>query len=542
MSKKFVDRIPFEEAVTEPTLLKKRFDGLSVPQQVLLKMFYGMALSPSILHPVTGLSELDYWAAFQGQAVYDNLGYVDRIIGIPPYAPNEYREGWAIVGRRGSKTDSFAATIVAYEAALGGHESFLRASQIGLCFQIAQDLRMARYSLKFVLGALETSPLLSRSIKQVTSDRIDLKNHMTIACVPPTLKSVRGYANAVGVMDEVGVWYQDSNSANPDQEIYRALSPGQIQFPNPKLIGISSPWNKNGLLWRNYEAGTDGSKLPSDNLRNEFRGVLVAHGTTALMANPLVTPDYLKRERERSLYAFQRECLAMFQDSISGFLPAELVESAIDANVSSREPSPMFTYVAVIDPAFKRDAFAFTIMHRDESGRVVQDVAYRAVPDPGKTLNPRAQLIEVSRICSRFSLTVIYSDQYQLESLRELALEYGLMIMGVPFTAKTKAEMYGNLQQLFAQGQIRLLDHAETIKELKCLERTLTANSGVQIQSPAGGFDDMCSVVCIAAAQARLFLPVQQLVGDRVIPTEDLPYTRIINQLEARTRIANFWD
>lgn len=535
-------RIPFEEAITEPSLLKKRFDGLSLPQQVLLKAFYGLPLSRSKIDPITGFSELEYWAAFQGFAQYDALGYLESVTGVPDYLPQEYREGWGIIGRRGSKTDAFAATVVAYEAVLGGHESYLRQSQVGLCFLIAQDLRMARYSLKFVLGALESSPLLAKGIKQVTADRIDLKNNMTVACVPPTLKSVRGYANALGVLDEVGVWYQDAESANPDQEIYRALSPGQIQFPNPKLIGISTPWNKNGLLWKNYEAGTGGTKLPPAADRAEFNNVLVMHGTTALMANPFVTPDYLRRERDKDLYAFQRECLAMFQDSISGFLPAALVEAAVDQNVYSRDPRATYTYVAVIDPAFRRDAFALTIMHRDEFGRVVQDIALRFVPPVGGTLNPRTCLIEVAKVCQRFSLSVLYSDQYQLESLRELALEYGLMIMGVPFSAKSKAEMYGNLQQLFAQGQIRLLDHAETIKELKSLERTLTASSGIQIQSPAGGFDDMCSTVCIAAAQARLFLPSTQTVDGEERLTADLPYTRIMAQLEAKSRALTFWD
>ena len=536
------DRIPFEEAISEPALLKARFDSLSLPQQVLLKIFYGLPLSPAILHPITGLSELDYWAAFQGYAAYDDLGYPTAIRGIPPYLPQEYREGWGVIGRRGSKTDAFAATVEAYEAVLGGHETYLRANQVGLVFQIAQDLRMARYSLKFVQSALESSPLLGRAIKQVTADRIDLKNNMTVACVPPTLKSVRGYANAVGVLDEVGVWYQEAESANPDVEIYRALSPGQIQFPNPKILGISTPWNKSGMLWRNYEAGTNGAKLPADAERNDYRNVLVAHAPTALMANPVVTPDYLRRERDRDLYAFQRECLALFQDSISGFLPAQLVEAAVDRGLTSRPPATGYSYVAAIDPAFRRDAFALAIMHRDESGRVLQDVALAIRPRPGETLNPRTCLVETATICKRYGLSVLYSDQYQFETLRELALEYGLMIMGVPFTAKSKAEMYGNLQQLFAQGTIRLLDDPETVRELKTLERTLTNAGSIQIGSPPGGYDDLCSVVCIAANQARLFLPAQQLVDGTLQSTEDLPYTRIMANLEARARTISFWD
>ena len=44
------------------------------------------------------------------------------------------------------------------------------------------------------------------------------------------------------VLDEVGVWYQDADSANPDFEIYDQVNSRQAQFAHPKIIGISSPW------------------------------------------------------------------------------------------------------------------------------------------------------------------------------------------------------------------------------------------------------------------------------------------------------------
>jgi len=89
---------------------------------------------------------------------------------------------------------------------------------------------MARNSLHFVRAVLESSPSSKR--RWCRSRRIGLtENRFTISCVPATLKSVRGFASPVSVLDEVGVWYQEAESANPDYEIYRALSPGQVSSP-----------------------------------------------------------------------------------------------------------------------------------------------------------------------------------------------------------------------------------------------------------------------------------------------------------------------
>lgn len=40
---------------------------------------------------------------------------------------------------------------------------------------------------------------------------------------PPSGKALRGYAVPVVAMDEVGMWYTDSESANPDFEVWRAV-------------------------------------------------------------------------------------------------------------------------------------------------------------------------------------------------------------------------------------------------------------------------------------------------------------------------------
>lgn len=256
-------RISFEEAIAEPRLLKLRWEELSLPQQVALKALYGLPLTDT--RRDDKWSELDYWYASQGFGTFDDLGYliaVDRSTPLP-YLPEEYTEGWLNEGVRSGKS-SKASFIVAYEATCGGHEAFLRAGRVGVCFQVAQDLRQAKYALHDIVANLESMPFIGKGkIEQVTADRITLWNHMVIATTPPTVKSVRGYDSPVAVMDEVAVWYQDADSANPDFEIYRQLKSRQAQF-NPKavkLIGLSSPWNKGGLLWQRVKAGTRGARL-----------------------------------------------------------------------------------------------------------------------------------------------------------------------------------------------------------------------------------------------------------------------------------------
>lgn len=518
-------RIPFEEAIAERSLMKTRFDMLSFPQQVALKMLYGVPLSEHRKSPTTGYSEIDYWHIFQGGAITDDLGFVKdvRHSGVDPVF-EEFREAWLIMGRRSGKTDTFAATIVAYEATLGGHEEYLRPRQQGVIFEIAQDLRLAKNALHFVRGVLESSALLEAEITNITADHIDLKNNLTIACVPPSLKSVRGYAAPVAVLDEVGVWYQEAESANPDYEIYRAITPGQIQFPNKKIVGISSPWNKAGLLFEYAEAGTRGTKHAVPSVRSRYEHSLVLQCPTAVMDNPHVTRDFLEKEKARDPAAFDREMLAIFQDSISGFIPSVLVGMAVSKDVFERECEAKYHYIAAMDPAFKRDAFGFTIMH-NENGKIVQDVARRfvGIPDPKQIMNM------IIPICKQYGISVIYSDQYQLQSLQSLARERGIEIIGITFTAKSKTEMYGNLQQLFLQRKITLLDDFDTVKELKTLERTITEGGQVSIAAPKGMHDDMATVVCIAASQCMWAMERNEVKPEEQ-KTEGQQYFEIIQE------------
>ena len=400
---------------------------------------------------------------------------------------------------------------------------------------------MARYSLHFIRATLEESPLLAREIENITADRIDLKNGMSIAVIPPSLKSVRGYAIPVAVLDEVGVWYQDSEAANPDYEIYRAVSPGQIQFPNRKLIGISSPWNKAGLLYQAFEAGSDGHRATDEETRERYQGVLVHHAPTAAMANPKVDSGYLKKQRAKDPRAFERENLAIFQDSISGFLSPTLINEAVDRGVIERPPTSAYHYVAAMDPAFRRDAFGFTIFHADPARGMVQDLVRRWKAEEGVPLNPSVQLEKVATLAKQYNCSVVYTDQYHIESLSQLALQYGISLSPCEFSATSKAKIYGSLQQLVNQRKLKLLENKECLRELKMLEAKLTQGGTIQIQAPPGEYDDLAACCAIAAHQGLWMLPAIEKPVELEKPTSvhDVLFERFMKKKESSARFVN---
>jgi hypothetical protein len=524
-------RIPFSKAIKDKRMLAGRWEMLSTAQQVALKSIYGLPLNDS---------ELKIWSAQQGGATYDNLGYITDVNNVP-YTPKKRSEAWMICGRRAGKTDRLASTIVAYEALFGGHEAYISRGQYAYCFQISQDLRNAAASLHFIYQTIEDSPVGREMLDgPPVKDEIRLKNKVIIKCIPCTLKASRGFAVPVAVLDEVGVWYTEADSANQDEEVYAAVKKSQIQFPNKLIVGISSPYIKSGLLYRFFEAGTDGRNTTSLDKRH-FRNIVVIHAPTPAMGNPLVTKESLEEEYDRDPRAYERECLAVFQDSISGFLTPALIKEATDINVHERPPEPeRYNYVAAIDPAFRHDAFAFVIFHLDEEGNVVQDAIRRYKPTPGKALNPKAVLADIAPLLRSYDIVVLYSDQYHLESLQQLVMEYGFLIEGVPFKATNKATIYGSLQQLLNQHRLRLLDNGECLRELRMLEKKLSSGGIVQIHAPQGQYDDLASA-CALCCYKCLWMspkPVEEPVKDK--STHDLILDQIRRKKSANHLTA--WD
>lgn len=515
-------RIPFEEAISEPLLLQKAWTKLSHPQQSALRIFYGLPLDQE------GLKDL---SMFRGLATFDNLGYVTHVDPATDYKLLEHDEAWMVAGRRSAKTSGFLAFIVAYEALLGGHTQFASEKQEIASFVVAQSLGVAQAIIRdFVDPIVSSSPLLEREIVTNNINGIALKNKNRIAPAPPVIKNFRYYAIPVAVMDECAFWYKDAESANPDYEVVRAVTPAQAQFPYRKLVGASSMWTKEGIIFEAREAGSYGQNLDEDDERRaKWSSAIVLVAPTPAMQNPLLTRKWFEKEFKKDPEAYKREILNIAVDAVSGMFPETLLRKALEQAPAHRDYEDKWWYIATLDPAFRGDDFAFAIGHYDPDKGFVQDQLKKWTPTGGAKLNPALILDEVKADLTKFNIETVYSDQYQLESLQQLALDRGFSIIGMDFTPTSKSKMFGSFLQLLRNDRIHLLRDYEQLQQFLWTQRIVGHGGYVRISAPVGKHDDLVMVTVLCAAMAIRFEPERMSAKPQA---EQTPFEKIIASLK----------
>jgi hypothetical protein len=280
--------------------------GLTVSrtQGTLLKAIYGMPLEP------------------------DEEEVFTLCTGRSSYAQHPFSEASVIAGARSGKDSRIAAPIMAYEAVFGGHERHLAKGERAVLPLVAQDQRATRVAFAYLRDYFLGSPLLSQLVEEVLTLEITLTNGITVLCFPCSLRSLRGFSIPAAVMDELA-FYRLEGQADSDVEIQVSIRRGMLGFSSPRLIKISTPYMRSGVLFDDFTAawGVDDPDR------------LVWKAPTALM-NPSITPERLERERRLDPQRFAREYEAEFAEDIAAFLPSAWVDDAVMVSVHELPPGP----------------------------------------------------------------------------------------------------------------------------------------------------------------------------------------------------------
>jgi phage terminase large subunit-like protein len=112
---------------------------------------------------------------------------------------------------------------------------------------LARDKDQAKVVFGYVSAILNGVAALQQMIERETADEIELSNGITIAVKTSDYRAVRGVTIVCAIADEVAFW--DSQGVNPDKEIFQALRPAMATIPEAKLLVISSPYAKYGVLF-----------------------------------------------------------------------------------------------------------------------------------------------------------------------------------------------------------------------------------------------------------------------------------------------------
>ena len=268
---------------------------------------------------------------------------------------------------------------------------------------------------------------------------------------------------------------------NVDKEVIDAIRPAQATFVNSKLIKISSPYGKQGELYRDIAT------------RNQ-RPDLLCFQATSWDMNPGIAASFLEAERTRDPEYFEREYAAIFSDSITNAFSREAVEDCV---IPGRYELPYrrgLLYRGGVDPSGGGpDEFALSIYHR-EAENVVQDVI-RA----WKSRRLGDVVAEAAQILKSYKLSAVLGDRYSAEWVRQAFRDHGIRYV---ISDRSASDSFLELLPRLNQGAIELLDEKRQVAQLIALERRTGRSGKDTLAHPAGGHDDRANALAHAARAA----------------------------------------
>src|SRR5208282_2586245 len=155
-------------------------------------------------------------------------------------------------------------------------------------------------------------------------------------------------------------------------------------------------------------------------------------------------------------------------------------------------------YVAALDASSLsgKDRFVLGIAHPAVRGRAETGPAFDLLR--GWSRAPVSEVCdEVAVIAKTYGIRTVVADQYSFPFLRELLSARGIELRQLAFTARSKPEVFIDLKTALAQGRVQLLDHPESLRELRMLESRRTSGGRYSIAAPRGSHDDFACVVAL---------------------------------------------
>jgi hypothetical protein len=411
----------------------------------------------------------------------------------PPAKPT--KELVVVAGRRAGK-DSVASAIAAH-AALGNY-SQLRPGERATILCLACDRDQAGIVHRYIAAYFREVPMLQAMVTREAVDGLELVNNVDIVIGTNDYRAVRGKALACAILDEAAFYPRDG-SASSDSEVAAALIPGLRSLPNSKLIVISSPHVRNGLLFERWSRSYG---------KPDPRCLVVAGGTRAF--NPLFPQETIDEELELDPEKASAEWLAQWRSDLSSFLDRELWDAAVDRGVVARPPLARVRYVAFCDASSGRsDSFVVAIAHADGK-KVVLD----AVMEWRAPFNAAQVVAEAAEFLRGYRLTEITGDKYAVGFVVSLFAEHGVRYhenIRVSRPGATPAQLdrsgiYIAFLPLLTSGRVSLLEHARARAQAIALERRSHPSGLDKISHPLQGKDDVINAIagaCVLASSEK---------------------------------------
>ena len=188
---------------------------------------------------------------------------------------------------------------------------------------VAPDMRLARQTMRYALGAVQADRALAVMLDgEPSRDGFAIRRgrrRIQFVCLPATRggSAVRARSIVCAVLSEAA-FFRDADYAVNDAEIFRAIAPRVL--PGGQTILESTPWLESGLLF----------ELHRDNFGAPLTA-LAMHAPTLLMRPAARTRAIVEAERKRSPENAEREFDALFVGGDASEVAFGIAEKRLEA-------------------------------------------------------------------------------------------------------------------------------------------------------------------------------------------------------------------
>jgi hypothetical protein len=272
--------------------------------------------------------------------------------------------------------------------------------------------------------------------------------------------------------DESAFWRSDDISANPDEEIFKALRPGLATIPNSIFLSASSPYRKRGVLYAAYQRyfGKDSGR------------VLVWKAPTLVM-NPGLDKAIVEEAYADDPESASAEYGADFRSDLSDFVPRAIVDACTVRGRYELMRQFSTRYVAFCDPSGgSSDSMTMAIAHK--AGEIVVLDAIREARPP---FSPEAVVHDFAQTLKSYGLSTVHGDRYAGEWPRERFEVHGIKYN---LSDRPKSDIYRDSLPFLNSCKVELLDQPRLANQLCALERRTSRGGRDSIDHPPGAAHD----------------------------------------------------
>ena len=356
---------------------------------------------------------------------------------------------------------------------------------------VSKDLADVVYG--HIVGRTMASPLLSKLVLETpTADTLMIRHpsgrpvEIKVVASSKAGSSLVARWSAGVILDEVARWGADDAAVSVndlrDAVLLRIV-------PGAQLVYISSPWSPMGFLY----------ELVKERWGKPTRDCVVVKAPAYDMAPIIWTPEKLEiAKRDPRIYRTDIE--AEFADPEEAMFTTGMIEAATRESPVFLSPEPGIQYTAAIDPATRGNAFTLIVATGQGRKKKAVVMAKQWIGSSVNPLSPKTILQEIGTILKAYRVTVLDSDQYMGDALRDLAMEVGLVLVPHVWTSTERTKRYMALRTMFELGDVELPPDPVVRMDLQRVIRRYS-QSGISIdlaKSGDGRHADYAPAICMA--------------------------------------------